>query len=36
LRFQPVRYDVSQFMLTLNLLELLEGSAHGGRVLFNA
>lgn len=26
---------LSQFMLTLNLLDLLEGSAHGGRVVFN-
>ena len=27
---------LSQFMLTLNLLDLLEASAHGGRVVFNA
>jgi hypothetical protein len=27
---------LSQFMLTLNLLELLERSEHGGRVVFNA
>jgi NAD(P)-dependent dehydrogenase (short-subunit alcohol dehydrogenase family) len=27
---------LSQFMLTLNLLELLEGSPSGGRVVFNA
>jgi NAD(P)-dependent dehydrogenase (short-subunit alcohol dehydrogenase family) len=27
---------LSHFMLTLNLLDLLEGSAHGGRVVFNA
>lgn len=27
---------LSQFMLTLNLLDLLERSAHGGRVVFNA
>jgi NAD(P)-dependent dehydrogenase (short-subunit alcohol dehydrogenase family) len=26
---------LSQFMLTLNLLELLEASVHGGRVVFN-
>lgn len=26
---------LSQFMLTLNLLDLLEASAHGGRVVFN-
>ncbi|MBL8915713.1 MAG: SDR family NAD(P)-dependent oxidoreductase [Archangium sp.] len=26
---------LSQFMLTLNLLDLLEGSQHGGRVVFN-
>jgi len=27
---------LSQFMLTLNLLDLLEGSRHGGRAVFNA